>query len=338
MLPIWDDFLRRQGATLTPPLSVVFPVAAATPVKLIPLPQIGLLRFSGEESMPFLQGQLSSDVRKLDELQWQYSSYSTPKGRMLASFRLQREQGDYWLQLPSELLPALHKRLSMFILRSKTRAHDASGERLQLGLQGEQTATLLLQLGWPAPAPRTLALHDGLCILGLEQDRFQLQFAAEQLPSVWGRLVAAGAAPTGNIAWSAADIAAGVPWITAATQEAFVPQMANLELLDGVSFNKGCYPGQEIVARTQYLGKLKRRMYRAYIATDGEVAAGQEVFSPEMNGQASGQIMLAAPATGGGWEVLVVAQSSSLEHGLHWSALEGPPLQLLDLPYPLASA
>jgi folate-binding protein YgfZ len=138
----------------------------------------------------------------------------------------------------------------------------------------------------------------------------------------------------GEPVWRLTEVRAGTPWITASTQEEFVPQMANMELIGAVSFNKGCYPGQEIVARTQYLGKLKRRMLRVRI--DADVAAGQDVFSPEMNGQASGKIMLAAPVGAGASEALVVVQMSSVEHGLHLGDVAGPKAEVLDLPYAVA--
>ncbi|WP_157669411.1 folate-binding protein YgfZ [Chitinibacter sp. GC72] len=299
---------------------------------ICPLSQFGLIRFSGEESQPFLQGQLSSDIRALQREQIQFSSYSTPKGRMQASFYVIRRGDDYLLQIAAEIQPAIQKRLSMFILRSKTKASDASSELGLLGVAGKHAKSTMIQVFGQAPESMQLIEQDGVQLIGLPNEHYQILLEQNQTEAIWNKLVAAGANPAGEPIWRLSEIQAGSPWITAATQEEFVPQMANLELIGGVSFTKGCYPGQEIVARTQYLGKLKRRTYRMHVDSL-DAAEGQDVFSAEMNGQPSGKIMLAAPAPQGGMELLVVAQIASLEHGLHLGDANGPLLHNLALPY-----
>jgi tRNA-modifying protein YgfZ len=135
--------------------------------------------------------------------------------------------------------------------------------------------------------------------------------------------------------WNLLDIRAGIAWITPATQEQFVAQMTNYELIGGVDFKKGCYPGQEIVARTQYLGKLKRRMYRIHV--DSALAAGDELFSADFDGQASGMIVNAAPAPNGGFEALAVIQiESAASQTMHVRTIDGPILKILDLPYAIS--
>ncbi|GLS05330.1 folate-binding protein [Chitiniphilus shinanonensis] len=303
-------------------------------VVVSPLTQFGLIRFSGEDSTLFLNGQLSSDVRALGETAAQYSSYSTPKGRMLASFLVLRDGDDYLLQVAAELQPAIQKRLSMYVLRSKTRASDAGGELLRLGVAGPRAASLVADVAGSVPeAPLTVLVGESLKVVRLPGERFEILARPEVAGALWQKLVEHGAQPAGEAVWRLTEIRAGIPWVTAATQEEFVPQMANMELIGAVSFTKGCYPGQEIVARTQYLGKLKRRALLA--RSEVEPAAGQEVYSPEMNGQASGKVVQAAPAPDGGYEALVVVQTSSLEHGLHLHAPDGPALTLLPAPYPL---
>ncbi|TJZ73349.1 CAF17-like 4Fe-4S cluster assembly/insertion protein YgfZ [Chitiniphilus eburneus] len=302
-----------------------------------PLTQFGVIRFAGEDSTLFLNGQLSSDVRALAVTQAQYSSYSTPKGRMLASFLVLRDGDDYLLQLAAELLPAIQKRLSMYVLRSKTRASDASGEWLRLGVAGPEAPRLIERVVGSVPADDLAVLvGEALKVIRLPDARFEILATPAAAGALWQKLVDAGARPVGEPVWRLTDIRAGIAWVTSATQEDFVPQMANMELIGAVSFTKGCYPGQEIVARTQYLGKLKRRALRVEAAV--APSAGQEVYSPEMNGQASGKVVQAAPAPGGGYEALVVAQTSSLEHGLHLESPDGPALTLLPLPYSLDAA
>lgn len=300
-----------------------------------PLTQFGLIRFRGEETATFLQGQLSSDIRQLDTGVAQYSSYSTPKGRMLASFLIYKLGDDYLLQLPVELQASIQKRLSMYVMRSKTKADDATLDVALIGVAGPKAATLVQAVTGALPVGDfSVQNWEGGATVALSGGRYQVVVPADQAAQIWQQFLQAGAKPVGEPVWRLTEVRSGTPWVTAATQEEFVAQMANMELIGAVSFSKGCYPGQEIVARTQYLGKLKRRMYR--VRVDGAAQAGQDVFSPEMNGQASGKVMLAAPAAQGASEALVVVQMSSLEHGLHLGDLNGPAVEVLDLPYVVA--
>lgn len=306
--------------------------ALETGAVICPVSPAGLLRFSGEESQLFLHNQLSSDVKALNPDQAQYSSYSTAKGRMQANFLLFQQEGDYWLQLADDLAPAMQKRLSMFILRSKTRCRDASAERVLLGLAGPRAAEFVRPLTGSSELTE-LAVHHGEngSVIALPGARFLLVIAPQSASDLAQRFIAAGCVPGNDDLWRLTDIRAGIPWICTATQEEFVLQMANLDLIGGVSFAKGCYPGQEIVARTRYLGKIKRRTLR--VRCPSAAQAGQEVFSPEMNGQPSGKVLQAAPAEAGNFEMLVAAQLSSVEHGLHLDAIDGPALEPLPLPY-----
>lgn len=306
--------------------------ALETTTVVTPLPQYTLIRFTGEESQSFLNGQLSSDVRIVGETDAQYSSYSTPKGRMQASFLILRDGEDYLLQIASDLQPAVQKRLSMFILRSKTRASDSGWQAFGVAGPGAAERVQAATGGLPT-SPMQVWHGENVKVIALEGARYELLVPDEAAHPLWQALLTAGCRPVGPAVWTLTEIRAGSPWVTQATYEEFVPQMANLELIGGVSFKKGCYPGQEIVARTQYLGKLKRRALRFHV--DAAAQSGQDVYSQEMNGQASGKVMLAAPAPQGGSEVLVVVQTASLEHGLHLGAVDGPKLAPLPLPYSL---
>jgi len=298
-----------------------------------PITPAGLLCFSGEETQQFLHGQLSSDVKALSENAAQYSSYSTPKGRMLASFLIFRQQDEYWLQLADELVPALQKRLSMYILRTKTRCVDATAERALIGIAGPKADSVIQQmLGISALEELSVHHAEHFSLIALPGRRFQFVAKPAHIPNLLQQLSQAGCVFASPEFWQLSDIRAGIPWVSAATQEEFVLQMVNLDLIGGVSFTKGCYPGQEIVARTRYLGKVKRRMYRAQVNTE-TVQAGQDIFSMEMGGQPSGKILCASHVGTHAWEVLLVAQISSLEHGLHLDNPDGPALTIQSLPY-----
>ena len=184
---------------------------------------------------------------------------------MLANFLVWQMAGGFMLLLPEALLAPVRQRLGMFLLRAKAKIEDAGDDYIRIGIAGAQAAAILQEVvGDVPPAPHQVSQLTGGVLIRLEQERFLLVLEPAAAPAIWQAL-AARCTAVGSGCWEWLDIRAGIPWIGSATQEQFVPQMANMELIGGVSFKKGCYPGQEIVARTQYLGQLKRRMVLARI-------------------------------------------------------------------------
>ena len=297
---------------------------------------MGLLRFSGPDAQTFLQGQLSCDVAALNPLQATYGSYSTPKGRMLASFLLWRAGADYFMQLPRDLCEPIRKRLSMYILRSKVQAADVSADWALSGLCGDGIDAALATAGLPVPVARlALAEASDTRVLRLDAGRCQIVAPAAQAAAV-GDLLKKVAEPAPESVWERATVLAGIPVITRGTQEEFVPQMANLDLIGGVSFSKGCYPGQEIVARMHYLGKLKQRMVLAHVEAAQAPQPGDKLYGADPGEQSSGMVVNAAPAPEGGFDLLAVVQTSSFrDNGLHLASPTGPALKMLPMPYPL---
>jgi folate-binding protein YgfZ len=226
----------------------------------------------------------------------------------------------------------------MYVLRSKVKLTDASVERCLIGYSdpGEVSSTSLAGDA-AARLPRFgVAKTEGGQIVRLDDKRWLLALDPAIASSRWPRLTAE-AHPVGLAAWQWLEIAAGQPRVVTATQEAFVPQMLNMELpaVAGVSFSKGCYPGQEIVARTQYLGKVKRRTYRARLAH--AAPAGTHVYAPETGDQHCGAIVSIAPSPAGGFECLVCVQSGAMEAGeVHVGSPTGETLEFLPLPYAIA--
>jgi len=302
------------------------------------LSHFALLTFSGEDAQSFLQGQVSCDVDVLaGKSASSYGSYSTAKGRMLANFLLWQDQNQWHMLLHRSIAPAIQKRLGMFVLRAKVKIADRSSEMALMGAGGPASASVLRTLTGDVPVDvHHLHADNGTTLIALSGQRWLIAMTKEKEESVRTALTGV-LRPVGTQAWNRTEIRNGIPWVTAQTQDQFVPQMANLELIGGVSFKKGCYPGQEIVARTQYLGKLKRRLYLAHV----EAAAheGDELCSEDVGGQINGMIANAAPAPGGGSDVLAVVQSSSVESdSVHFKSAEGPKLRFLSLPYPLPEA
>ncbi|MCI1013050.1 folate-binding protein YgfZ [Herbaspirillum sp. C7C2] len=341
----WRDFLTQQGAQFDDQGQDVlgFDPAAAVPQSLesfvAPLTDLGLIAATGEEAAAFLHGQLTNDVQHLTADSARLAGYCSPKGRLLATLLMWRDEAGIFLQLPRALQPAIQKRLQMFILRAKAKLADVSAERAVLGLVGPATANALAE--WfpvlpTAPYDKLNNSHGTLIRLAdaAGSPRYQWIAALDTLSTAWPKLVQ-HLKPTATLAWRLSDIRAGVPGILAATQEQFVPQMINFELIGGVNFKKGCYPGQEIVARSQYLGKLKRRTLLATIASTG-ARAGDEVFAAADPGQPCGMVVNAEPLDQDHALALVEMKLAAADDTVHLGAAGGPALHFHDLPYELA--
>jgi hypothetical protein len=289
---------------------------------LCELNQFGTLRVSGVDAQSFLQNILSNDIREVTASRAQYSSFNSAKGRMLATFLIWQDNDDYLLQLPAGLVEVMRKKLSMYVLRAKVKITDA--EVISLGLSGRLA---------PCEALPGLGVTrmEGAAVIRLDDARFLLGCTPEQA-EIFRQMPDCQRAASGY--WDWLNIRAGIPVILPQTQEQFVAQMANFDLIGGINFKKGCYPGQEIVARMHYLGKLKRRMYLAHVDSEISPQPGDEVYGADLAGQACGMIANAAAAPGGGYDVLAVIQIESRDTQTVRLA-QGETLQFEELPYPL---
>lgn len=332
----WTDYLARSGANLANDLlGLDLPPPSPGDTAVIPLLHLGVIRATGEDSAPFLHNLFSNDVKKLaaDEAQW--NSFNSPKGRMLASMLLWTEDGGHALALSSDILAPMFKKLSMYVLRSKVKLSDASGDLALIGVAGPKAEAITRALGLAdiSSDMRQCATGEMRCIR-LNPTTHVVVVPTDQAAAAFERMLAAGGTRAGTDAWQLAMIRAGLPLITAATQEEFVAQMLNYELIGGVNFKKGCYPGQEIVARTQYLGKLKKRMYRVRIVSEQAPAVGSDLYTPAFGEQSAGKLVNVATSPEGGFEALAVMQISCADTGeIHLGAPDGATLELLDLPY-----
>lgn len=304
---------------------------------LAPLDELGRIRVDGPDAVPFLQAQLTSDVAHQEAASLQLNGYCTPKGRLLATFHQWRDGEAVMLQLPSELLAPVMKRLSMFVLRSKAKLTNASAMHATCALLGPGAAATLRAAGFAVPDSTWSSTESG----GLRvsrmpaapevDERFLLTLASEAR-ALLDRLPITRAT---SAAWWWSEIAAAVPTVFASTQEKFVPQMINFEVLGGVNFKKGCYPGQEIVARSQYLGKLKRRMQVGHTQDSDLPAAGADVFH-SAQAEAVGTVVMSASAPRGGVDLLIELPVDRLESGtLHLVSSDGPRVEIRQLPYQL---
>jgi folate-binding protein YgfZ len=294
---------------------------------IAPLPHLGIIRAAGSDAASFLHNQLTNDVLLMKEGQSRLAAFCNAKGRMQASFVVYKRSAEEVLLIcRKDLIAQTVKRLSMFVLRAKAKLSDASEEFQMLGLAGD-AALAALNGASTAPWQR----HK----VGTA-DVLTLYPALGQPRAIW-LAPKDEVAPTGSDMsadlWQVGEVMSGIAWVELATFEAFVPQMLNYESVDGVNFKKGCYPGQEVVARSQFRGTLKRRAFIAQ--SEVSMAAGQEVFSSLDTTQPCGLVAQAASDGSSHVAVLELQLSATENSSLHLGAADGPVLSLLPLPYAL---
>jgi hypothetical protein len=304
---------------------------------VVNLPHLTCLHADGPEAATFLHGQLSQDIENLGDAEARLAAYCSPKGRMLGDALVLRPHPErILLVLGADVAPAVLKRLSMFVLRAKAKLSAATHDLALMGLLGEHAEQAL---AGAAPQAGAVVPHGGA---GANAWVVRLPSVKGLARALWiGPAAQAPTASHGDVvppqAWRWLEIASGVPRIEQATVDQFVPQMVNYELVGGVNFKKGCYPGQEIVARSQYRGTLKRRLYLLH--TTGQAQPGQEIFSADDPGQPAGLVVNAAqvPGSAGASSLLAELKIQHAHSPLTLGAADGPALQLGDLPYEVST-
>ena len=302
---------------------------------LCDLSHLGLLEISGADAVTFLQGQVTNDVTLLSGNNAHYSAYCTPKGRMLALFLAFAHFDHIHLQLNRELLEPIMKRLKMYVMRSKVEIKDVSDEIMKFGLNGPEAVSMLAPLFSSIPTQdyELVTLENG-AILKLpaidNNQRFEIFVNQTNKTTIWNALKT-NCKVVEKPHWNWLEIQAGIPDVTLNTQEQFVPQMLNLDILNGINFKKGCYTGQEIVARTHYLGSVKRRTYLASIASSDAPVEGNKVLGDTQN--EVGQIVRVAPNLENGFDALIELRIDAQQTGkVFWNTT---PITFKALPYSL---
>jgi hypothetical protein len=293
------------------------------------LEHLGVIRAQGADAAKFLQGQLTHDFVLLSQSEARLAAFCSPKGRILASFvGFKRAPDEILLVCSRDLLAPTLKRLSMFVMRAQAKLSDASEAFAVWGVAGEAVLGLE-QAPWSH-----LNTTDSRCWTRLyPADGVARALCTTPIPE--GGVAEAPVGPALDAAiWSWLEVMSGVATITQPVVEAFVPQMLNYESVGGVNFKKGCYPGQEVVARSQFRGTLKRRAYR--VAANEPLAVGQDVFHDSDADQPCGTVVAAAANPSGGWNALVSMQTKAADSGqLSAGEVGAQTLTLLPLPYDL---
>ena len=337
----WQEFQCTQSAVFNKETIVSFGniqnelLSAAQDDILCDLSDLTTLALSGDDALTFLQGQVTNDVNLLGLDKAHYSGYCSPKGRLLALFLAYRQAEAIHLQFNGELAEPIAKRLKMYVMRSKVKLDNIGDDIVKLGISGANAKQALSAFFSTIPALALELSHNEngtLIRLSGPLPRFEIVCNTDSAKRIWSELKKT-CQPVGKAAWEWLEIQAGIPDIALSTQEEFVPQMVNLDCLNGINFKKGCYTGQEIVARTHYLGKVKRRTHLLHLATSAPAQAGMDVITDKQD--VVGKVVRAAPAPNGGYDVLAEIRLDSLEAGDLF--INGVKLELRTLPYALSA-
>ena len=338
----WMDFLTSCGATFNEQREIEFKTEVRSlsgDLLVTDLSWLGLLEVSGEDQKTFLQGQLTNDINAISSTLSHLSGLCTPKGRLRALFTIVTRKGSLYLQLPYTMLEDNLKRLKMFVLMSKVELNNVSDELVRIGIAGDKAEKYLQEAGFTIPSQTNIVSENNdmqLIRLAGSSARFQCIGSIDAISKLWQKL-SDNAQLINSSHWRLLDILSGTPNVFPETNEIFIPQMLNLQALNGISFKKGCYTGQEVVARMQYLGKLKRRMYLAHCDSEELPVPGTELHSAtSTSGQGSGNIVDAQASPRGGIDLLAVITNDAAENqDIYLDETLKIPLIIQELPYSL---
>jgi folate-binding protein YgfZ len=308
------------------------------------LSPFSVLVIAGDDAASFMQGQLTNDVDAVNEENSQLSAICNNKGRMIANFRLFKHQQNYFLSLKSDLVEQSISHLQNYILRAHVAIQDVSEQLIHIGISGDHATELLSPfIKNIKPEIDSISFNDNYIVIRVaslhskEKPRYEVFCSFEHATALWEK-VSEQAEVVNSSSWEYLNIQAGIPFIDANSSEKFVPQMANMELINGVSFTKGCFTGQEIVARMHYLGKLKKRCYKININTDSKPETGDKLFAENARaGQNTGAIISVEKNPASGYDALAVIQIADTESKLFLNDANGPAISVRQLPYSLDS-
>lgn len=340
----WAKLLSSQNAVLENDTVLNFGLSledeqlAFSDIVIADLSHYSIIEASGDDVIDFLQGQLTNDIKLVTENSGQLNAYCNPKGRILANFRIFKRGESIFLRLRSDISEATLKRLRMFIMRSKVELTDRSNDLVRMGVAGLNATKTLKDLFSQLPQNTDeSSTENELTIIKLAGNtpRFEIHGPFEQISEIWNKLNP-NAVMVGQNSWNLLTIRAGIPEIVSETIEDFVPQMVNLQAINSLSFTKGCYPGQEVVARMHYLGKLKRRLFIAMVDSENLPLSGESIMTSDENQQKVGEIVTASFSSENKVELLAVLQIEKAENEtLHIGSSTGPVITLIELPYSL---
>ncbi len=338
----WKSYLLDNGARLDEQNSFIFGDEATDNLKardnnvICDLSQFSQIVVAGDDATNFMQGQFTNDIKRVDEDHSQLSAFCNNKGRMIANFRLFKYQQNYFFSVKSDLVEKSISHLQDYVLRAQVAIQDVSEQLIHLGVSGENATELLSSfIENISQEVDSVSHNDDYIFIRVagSKPRYEVFCSAEHAKTLWKK-VSEQAETVNSTSWDFLNIQAGLPFIDASSSEEFVPQMANMELINGVSFTKGCFTGQEIVARMHYLGKLKKRCYKVHIDTETRPENGDKLFAENARaGQNTGAIIQVENNPVSGYDALAVIQIADTGSKLFLHDADGPAVTVKELPY-----
>lgn len=255
----WIDFLKSNNATISPELEITFPENQQESEHTVtPITHLSVLKITGTDAAQFLQGQLTCNINNLSESTSFYSAYCNAKGRTITTLLIYKKKDAYFIVLPIDLTDKVITKLRMYILRSAVKIQNMTDELCLIGLTSPNASIL------PSLPKSQFEISQSTINLSSQNNRYLIINPETETSALWTQLIQNDNVTAVNSStWKFQDISEGIPWLNLATSEEYIPQMLNIDKLGGISFDKGCYTGQEIVARTHYLGKAKRELFLA---------------------------------------------------------------------------
>ncbi len=338
----WKNYLLSQDATFTEDAAFRFNDEAADNLKtdstdiICDLSQFNTLVVAGKDASEFMQGQFTNDVEQVNEECSQLNAVCNNKGRMITNFRLFSYEGNYFLSVKNSLVERCIEHLQNYIMRAEVVIQDVSEQLIHLGVSGNNSEKLLSPFIENIKVETdSVSYNENYVAIRAagKNPRYEIFCSLDNAKKLW-ESIAKKADVVNSSCWDYLNIQNGLPFISSDTSEEFVPQMANMELINGVSFEKGCYTGQEIVARMHYLGKLKKRCYKVHTDSENKPAAGDKLFAENARaGQNTGMIIQAEKNPASGYDALAVIQIADTESNLFLNNADGPGVTVKDLPY-----
>lgn len=317
MLAEWQSFLLAHGARIEAEIVQDFgnpgqeATAALDGNALTDLSFLAVIKITGPDATGFLHSQFSSDIIKMVEGTVQLSAWCNPKGQVIGSFIISRLKDEFYLVLPEELKDTFIKRLRMYVLRAHVNIEDEQSlSCIGIKLSGSQPAGVAMLQQTTSPEKAVRLVNNVIIPIPVNRNRWLIVGPGEALGETWAELANA-CTPVGSHYWQLFDILDGLPWILTATSESFLPQMLNMDQLQAVSFNKGCFPGQEVIARLQHRGKVKQRLTIAILESGEDIGPGEKIYR-DGETQSIGTVINIAEHPGEGLYALSVLD---VEHG-----------------------
>ena len=337
MSTAWKAFLNTQGGKFDADHLLGFSDSNNDAVDnfITDLSHLALIEVSGEDAVDFLNGQFTTNIKQLAKNHLQFSAWCNPKGQVKTTFFIYRHETGFNILLPNELHDLFLKQLQMYIMRSNVKLIDKSDELVRVGIQTNDKTLLSELIGFAPVREGDITIKNDLHFLHTfssanTSQRYIFIGSVEKLTNIWNQFSPHGTTG-GTAVWELMDIQAGYPWLSQLTTEKFLPQMLNLNLIDGLNYQKGCYPGQEIIARLHFRGQLKRRLYLATCSLDAQVEITDQIYTNDHENSIG--IIINVQTYKDKYYLLAVIEIEMVENNVSFRVSNGATLEILSLPY-----